>query len=215
MILLVASALVASALAVSAHVPSALAVACGASAPVAVLAGVALVTPGLVRSDLRHRRLPNRLVGLAGAAVVLGIVLRVVPHAAGRSPGALPPGSAAAVVAVATAAAVAVVLAAGGGLGMGDAKLAVVLTAAAAVLSPGATLVLGAAVGVGAGLVGGWEIRRRAVGGDRGVVGDGEGGQAVGADPGVPFGPVLLAAFWTAAAVTAAADVFATTSGVR
>ena len=211
------------ALTASPPVPSALAAAWGVSAPVAVLIGVALVTPGLVRSDLRHRRLPNRLVGLAGAAVVLGIVLRVAEHAAERSPGALPPGSAAAVVAVATAAAVAVVLAAGGGLGMGDAKLGVVLTAGTAVLSPGAPLVLGAALGVGAGLVGGWEIRRRAVGGDRGVVGDGEGGQAVGAeggqavgtDPGVPFGPVLLAAFWTAAAVTAAADVLATTSGDR
>jgi leader peptidase (prepilin peptidase)/N-methyltransferase len=208
-------ALAHSALAHSALVPSAFAAAVGVSAPVAVLVGVALVTPGLVRSDLRHRRLPNRLVGLAGVAVVLGIVLRLVAHAAGRSPGALPPGSAAAMVTVAAAAAVAVVLTVGGGLGMGDAKLGVVLTAGAAVLSPGAPLVLGVALGVGAGLVGGWEIRRRAVGGDRGVVGDGEGGQAVGADPGVPFGPVLLAAFWTAAAVTAAVDVLGTTSGGR
>jgi leader peptidase (prepilin peptidase)/N-methyltransferase len=148
---------------------------------VTVVAGAVLVTPGLVVADLVRRRLPDRLVALLGVATLVGLVV----HGAtddGTWPAVL--GGAAAGLGVLV---VGTTISWWGGLGMGDVKLAAVLTSSLSLTSPGALLAGAAALVVG--------CAAAAVA----VV------LAAGPAPhrGVPLGPVLLAAWWVTVVVEA------------
>lgn len=137
----------------------------------ALLVPLALVTPALVGHDLVERRLPNRLVAGAAAGV---LVAWAAALASGRGAAVLD-----SVVAAALAAALLGALALSGGLGMGDAKLGVVLVASAALLDPvgpGVLVVVSAVAGAATAAV----VRRGPVADRRAV----------------PLGPALLAGWW-------------------
>ena len=132
---------------------------------------VAAVSPALCRSDLIERRLPNRMV-LPGYFVAGSA--SIVGWLGGE------PLPAAAVIAALCYFGFLVVLAALGGMGMGDVKLAGVLGFAAGALGPGIAIlspVIAFAVGALAALV---TVARRM-------------GRSI------PFGPCMLAGFWSAA----------------
>lgn len=150
-----------------------------------VVVGVALlVTPGLVRTDVVARRLPNRLVAVlaAGTAAALALHLAAAPSAHVD----VLRGVVSAVVVVVLGA----VVAQWGGLGLGDVKLAAVLaaslplTSSASMLVGTATLVVGSAAAVAATTVSGRHASSHRA-------------------RGVPFGPVLLAAWWATVAAEA------------
>ena len=157
-----------------------------------------LVTPGLVVTDLVSRRLPDRLVGPLAVATLAGLVLHGATSG-GSWPSAL----------VGLAVGTAVLIAGGaisgwGGLGMGDVKLGAVLATSTALTSTTAELAGGAVLATGsvAGAVVVGLAARRA----RGVPAAGDspsGSTTAGASPqpGVPLGPVLLAAWWATVAV--------------
>lgn len=175
-----------------------------ASSPPSALAVVVvvalLVTPGLVVTDLVSRRLPDRLVGPLAVATLAGLALHGATGG-GSWPSAL----------VGLAVGMAVLIAGGaiswwGGLGMGDVKLGAVLATSTALTSTTAELAGGAVLATGsvaAAVVVGLAARRA-----RGVPAAGDspsGSTTAGASPqpGVPLGPVLLAAWWATVAVEA------------
>jgi len=132
---------------------------------------LAAVSPALCRSDLTERRLPNRMV--LPAYFVAGSML-VVGWLGGQ------PVPATSVVSALCYFGFLAALAALGGMGMGDVKLAGVLGFAAGALGPGIAIlspVIAFAVGALAALV--TVARRR--------------GRSI------PFGPCMLAGFWSAA----------------
>jgi len=145
---------------------------------------LAVVTPPLVVTDLRERRLPNRLV----AAAAFGLAASCAAVLASGDHGAASVGRAA--LAVLGGGGALLVLALGGGVGMGDVKLGGVLAGAAALVDP-AGVPLGALV---AGLAGGIGAVVVAAGRRRGE-----------RDPGllperpasVPYGPALLLGWWS------------------
>jgi leader peptidase (prepilin peptidase)/N-methyltransferase len=145
---------------------------------------LAVVTPELVRVDVREHRLPNRLVlpGI-GLGLVAWLIESIVSLAGGgRIP--LTP-----IVAGAVFALFLLGLSALGGMGMGDVKLAAALGLASwvpfvAVLSPVVGFLCG---GVGSVIVIATRRRRR----------EGSAAQRM------AFGPYLLAGFWVAAALVA------------
>ena len=89
-------------------------------------AALAVVTPALIRADLREHRLPNRLVGIAAAG--LGAALLAESLLTGRIPTA-------ALLAAVGAGLFYLVLSIAGGMGMGDVKLSAVLAGGAALVS--------------------------------------------------------------------------------
>ncbi len=134
---------------------------------------IAALTPALVVTDLREHRIPNRLVLVALAAAIIGVI------------GEWLVGADVTVASVSGAACFAfyLVLAIAGGMGMGDVKLAGVLGLAAglagpteAILSPALAFGVGGLVAVG--LLAIRSCGRR-----------------------VPFGPFMLGGFWLAVAV--------------
>ncbi|GAB2967424.1 prepilin peptidase [Frigoribacterium salinisoli] len=151
-----------------------------------VVLALALVTPPLVVADVRRRRLPNALVA-SGALGLLASCLAVL--------GAAPGGAVTVLRAVAAATAVGVLLVAVaicGGLGMGDAKLAAVLTGAAALLDPAGPLLAGLVTAV----CGGVSAVAVAARGRRRAA------RALPDPPrslAVPYGPALLAGWWAVA----------------
>jgi leader peptidase (prepilin peptidase)/N-methyltransferase len=163
---------------------------------------VATVTTALVQYDLRERRLPDALVLPGLAFVAVGVVW----SALGGGRGLEVP--VAAVVCALGVLVAFLVLASGGGLGMGDVKLAMLLGAAlAAVVAerappgggpgmPGA----GAAVAAAGGAVVAWVVASLVLGGlAAGVMLASGARRPVAAPTELPFGPVLLATFWTVA----------------
>lgn len=150
-------------------------VAYGPSAAVvpAVVAGLA--TPVLWRVDVAERRLPNTLV-LPIGYVAFGAVVST-----GLAGGTVP---IAPVAAAAGAFLFFLVLNLAGGMGMGDVKLAAVLTAALALESVG-SVVVAALVAFFAGGVAGLAVHLRS------------GGRTI------AFGPFLLTGYWVAVVVSA------------
>jgi leader peptidase (prepilin peptidase)/N-methyltransferase len=139
---------------------------------------LAIVTPELVRIDLREHRLPNRLVvpGIGVGALAWGIDSLAAGHVV------LTP-----IVAGAAAAMFLLALCIVGGIGMGDVKLAAALGLASwvpfvGVLSPVVGFLLG---GMGSVIV---------------ILRGGRGRR-------MAFGPFLLAGFWVAVALAAWARV--------
>ena len=132
---------------------------------------VAAVSPALCRSDLLERRLPHRLV-LPGYFVAGSAA--IVGWLSGEHVSGL------AVIAALGYFAFLLALAARGGMGMGDVKLAGVLGFAAGALGPGTAIaspVIAFAVGGVAALV----------------------VMALSMGRSIPFGPCMLAGFWSAA----------------
>ncbi|CAG7845070.1 hypothetical protein USB125703_01327 [Pseudoclavibacter triregionum] len=163
-------------------------------APAAVAAlGLAAVTPGLVATDLREHRLPNRLVGMAALALVPALGLAWAVAGAGAVSGALLAGAVAGLAYF--------VLAVAGGMGMGDVKLAAVLACGGALAAP--VVAIGGALA--AFLLGGTAaavaLSRRALA--RGAAarsaasGTGERGEGPAR---IAFGPWMLAGHWLALA---------------
>lgn len=155
---------------------------------------VAAVTVALVQYDLRERRLPDALVLPGFAFVAVGAVwsalggtggLAVIVAPAVCGPGVL---------------LVFLVLASGGGLGMGDVKLAVLLGSALAAVvaerAPPAAVAVTVAVWVVASLVLGGLTAGIVLSTRRAAPGAAHRPSAE-----LPFGPVLLAAFWVVALV--------------
>jgi leader peptidase (prepilin peptidase)/N-methyltransferase len=145
--------------------------------------GVAAVTPALVRYDVTRRRLPNVLVGVAAGAWTTALVLLVLRGEAGIAATSLGWFGVIAVVGL--------IAAVGGGLGMGDVKLGAVLTGLASPAGPTAVLCLWGIAGVLAVVLAGGgrtlsASRRRRRGADRPAW-----------SRGIPFGPCLLASYWT------------------
>jgi leader peptidase (prepilin peptidase)/N-methyltransferase len=134
---------------------------------------LALATPVLWRVDVAERRLPNALVLPCGAFALGAVLVTAVVD------GAWP---ARTLISAGVTAAFFLVLNAGGGMGMGDVKLAVVLAVVLALVRVdavvAAALVAFFSGGVAALIV---HLRSRA--------------------RSIPFGPFLLAGFWTALAL--------------
>lgn len=152
---------------------------------------VAAVTVALVLVDVRERRLPDALV-LPGAVFTgVGALWSVLAASGSAGPfggvGAL----GAAAVSGASVLVVFAVLASGGGLGMGDVKLAAVLAAALAAVLAERGPPLGEVVAV----VGAWVAVTLVAGAVVAVSGLGL-SQRHAPQEELPFGPVLLAAFW-------------------
>jgi leader peptidase (prepilin peptidase)/N-methyltransferase len=144
---------------------------------------LAVVTPELVRVDLRSRRLPNVLV-LPGYGV-LAAVAGICWVASGAVLWAVPAATGAAFLFL-------LLMNVLGGMGMGDVKLGGVLAGALAVTSLEA-----AAAGIAAGfLLGGVAsvcllLRRGIIGG------------LTRAQRSIPFGPYLLAGYWLVVVISA------------
>ena len=146
----------------------------GAGPPSLPLLYLAAVTPALCDSDLRHHRLPNRLVLPAYGVLVVALGIQAVqllqfPFVA--------------VLSGMTYLAFMLVLSVAGGMGMGDVKLAGALGLSAgmfgldaAIASPVLAFFAGGAASV---------VILVAARGRRGVR--------------IPFGPFMLAGFWVAA----------------
>jgi leader peptidase (prepilin peptidase)/N-methyltransferase len=137
---------------------------------------LAVVTPELVRVDLRSRRLPNVLVlpgyGALAAAAIMGGV------ASGAVPWEVPAAAGAALVFL-------LLMNVLGGMGMGDVKLGGVLAGALALVS-----IEAAAAGIAAGFL---------LGGVAAVgllLCRGSSSGLTGARRSIPFGPYLLAGYW-------------------
>lgn len=132
--------------------------------------GLAVVTPVLWRVDVTHRRLPNVLVYPCALLTLAALCSSVLT---GRD------GVAAALMTALLTALFFAVLSVGGGMGMGDVKLAVVLTTVLALERVDAA-VLAVVVAFIAGGIGGLVVllmrRTRSI----------------------PFGPFLLIGFWVA-----------------
>lgn len=171
-------------------------------------AGLAAVTPALVRVDLAEHRLPNRLVGFAAAALAPALAWRWLLE------GAFPSGP---LLAGAVAGLAYLVLAIGGGMGMGDVKLAAVLGCGAALASPVAAvagLMLAFLLG---GLAAAAVLARRGLGRLRSAPAiDGEaaasapsGGAGLDAAEAarIAFGPWMLLGHWLALALALAASL--------
>ena len=146
---------------------------------------LAVVTPPLVVTDLRERRLPNPLV----AAAALGLVASCAAVLASGTDGAAASVGRAAAAVLGGGGAL-LVLALAGGVGMGDVKLGGVLAGAAALIDPAgvplAALVAGTAGGVGAVVV---AAGRRRDGCDPGLLPE--------RPASVPYGPALLLGWWS------------------
>jgi leader peptidase (prepilin peptidase)/N-methyltransferase len=136
---------------------------------------VAVVTPVLWRVDVTERRLPNVLVYPCGVLTAGALTTSVLVHAEAAT---------AALLIVGCTGLVFAVLSIGGGMGMGDAKLAVVLSGVLALARPDAGVLAAIVAFVSGGVVGLvvlLRVRARSI----------------------PFGPFLLVGFWVAVAFVA------------
>lgn len=152
-------------------------------------AALAVVTPTLIRADLREHRLPNKLVGIAAAG--LGVALLGEWLLAGSVPtGALLAGVAAGFFYL--------MLSIAGGMGMGDVKLSAILAGGAALVSL-STAVAGFLLAF---VIGGvWALAvllmrgmRRSTGTRKRRPRDDDGARAPGSN--IPFGPAMLLGHW-------------------
>jgi leader peptidase (prepilin peptidase)/N-methyltransferase len=131
---------------------------------------IAVVTPVLWRVDVTVRRLPNVLVYPCGALTAGALTTSILINAEAAMAALLTVGCTALVFAV---------LSIGGGMGMGDAKVAVVLAGVLALARPDAVVLAAIVAFVSGGIVGLvvlLRVRARSI----------------------PFGPFLLVGFWVA-----------------
>ena len=137
------------------------------------LLALAAVTPALADRDFRERRLPNRLVVTALGA---GLVAMLAQWWVTAVPPVLPLVSAAAYFAFL------LLLALTGGMGMGDVKLGAALGLAAGLVGPTTAIASPLLAFLSGGVVGVVALVRR--------------------QRSIPFGPVMLAGFWGAVALS-------------
>jgi leader peptidase (prepilin peptidase)/N-methyltransferase len=145
-------------------------VATGPSPAVVPAVGLAVATPVLWRVDVTERRLPNALVFPCACLAGGAVVASAARH------GAWPVEP---LLCAAVAGAFFLVLSIGGGMGMGDVKLAVVLATVLGLVRVDA-VVIAALVAFFSGGVAGLVVHLRS------------------RQRSLPFGPFLLAGFWTA-----------------